>query len=162
MDEAEEDRPAADDAEVAELRSSVIELSREVQILGDRVARLGRSIEALAPAPAGAGAEQAPAAAKSGGHTGRPDTFLVVVSPVSELALAAVAETTLRGLPAVRRMMTISRSDDEARFELELDPDTDLLEPLRSALPVPFDVCSSSDHELVISLRPAWGPATAT
>lgn len=162
MDEAEPDQPAADPAEVAELRSSLADLSREVQDLGDRVARLVRRIETLSPEPSGAGAEQAQAVAEPGRRAGRPETFLVVVSPVGELALAAVAETTLRGLPAVRRMTAISRSDDEARFELELDPGTDLVGPLKAALPVKFDVCSSSDRELVIALRPAWGTATAT
>lgn len=150
--------PEIDLAEVAELKRAVAVLAREVEALTDRTARLVLALEGSAPARPRTTAPPAEAPA-SPDPVGEPDPFRVVVTPVSELALAAVAETTLRGLPEVRRVVEIVRSDHEARFELELEPGTDLVGSLRGALPVPFESDSSADDELVITLRPAWGPA---
>jgi len=162
MDEAAEDQPGAEPADAAELGRAVTELTREVRGLADRVDRLGAIAESLAPGGStGRTAPRKPSAdgASSHGDTAPANSFLVVVSPVSELAMAAVAETSLRELPAVRRVLAITRSEDKIRFEIELEPDAELVDPLRAAMPVSFDVESSDERELVISLQPAWGPA---
>lgn len=154
MDEASD----IDLAELADLRRAVSALAREVEALTDRTTRLALAIESAASVPSSAAARPIEPSSQPE-PAGDPDPFRVVVSPVSELALAAVAETTLRGLPEVRRVVEIVRSDHEARFELELEPGTDMVGSLRAALPVPFEADSSADDELVITLRPAWGPA---
>ncbi|MCO5315013.1 MAG: hypothetical protein M9938_02455 [Solirubrobacterales bacterium] len=161
MEDAASDQPAVDPAGVEELRRAVSVLARDVETLTDRVSRLGLAVEALGPAgPAASAVTTADPARRpvTAGPGGETKPFRVVVSPVAELAMAAVAETSLRGLPPVRRMVEVTRADDEVRFELELESGNDLVEPLRSSLPVNFDVTSSSERELVISLRPAWRP----
>lgn len=148
--------PEIDSAEVAGLKRAVAALTREVEVLAERTAKLVAAVEpATGPAPD----QTETPAPEPAAPLGEAEPFRVVVSPVSELALAAVAETTLRGLPDVRRVVEIIRSDREARFELEVEPGADLLGSLRGALPVPFDAESPADDELVITLKPAWGPA---
>lgn len=158
MDDAPVEPSAGDPVEVADLKRTVAVLAGEVQTLADRVARLSHVVDELGPRPSGRPAPVVPA----GGSKGKPERFRVVVSPVAELALAAVAETSLRALAPVRRVLEVSRSDSEARFELEVEADADMVEPLRAALPVPFEVVSAEEGELVIALRPAWGPAASS
>lgn len=163
MDDALQEPAATDPADAADLRRAVAVLAGEVQTLADRVARLSHAVDALSPvgdsaAPAPDRSAEVPTPPES---TKEPERFRVVVSPVSELALAAVAETSLRSLPGVVRVIEVTRSESEVRFELEIQPDFDLVEPLRSALPVPFDITAAGDDEMVITLRPAWGSAAS-
>lgn len=161
-------QPPVDSELVADLRREAAGLTAELRKLADRVERLGAAIEELTPRmpepePEPTATAGSPGAGAEGGEDaagGR--AFRLVVTPIRELALAAVAETSLRSLPEVRRVVEITRSDSEAAFELELAPGADLLSGLRASLPLPFDVASSTENELVISLRPVWGPAVSS
>lgn len=155
MDDAQEDVPAATREEIESLRVSVATLGREVQSLVEKVSGLTRAVEGLAPSQPSqraAGSREAAAAADTDARQ-----FSLVVAPLPELAMAAVAETSLRGLESVRRVIDVTRAGDEARFTLEIDPDSDLVEEMRSAMPVTFEVTSATDDELVIALQWAWG-----
>lgn len=165
MDDAPPEAAVTDPAQADDLRGAVAALASEVQALADRVAHLGHAVEALAPTgKAGPSGHARPAPGGDSREAVReePERFRVVVAPVSELALAAVAETSLRSLPGVRRVIEVSRSETEVRFELEVQPDFKLVDPLRTALPVPFDIASEDEGEIVITLRPAWGPAPSS
>ncbi len=154
MDDAQEDVPAATREEIESLRVSVATLGREVQSLVEKVSGLTRAVEGLAPS-------QPSQRAVGSREVAAADTdarqFSLVVAPLPELAMAAVAETSLRGLESVRRLIDVTRAGDEARFTLEIDPDSDLVEEMRSAMPVTFEVTSATDEELVIALQWAWG-----
>jgi hypothetical protein len=71
--------------------------------------------------------------------------------------MAAVAETTLRGLPGVRQVKGVKREGDWARFTLEVDPETDLVAQMKAAMPVAFEVSESSPEAISLALQWAWG-----
>jgi len=81
----------------------------------------------------------------------------VMVSPLPELAMAAVAETTLRGLPGVRQVTGVKREGEWARFTLEVDPGTDLVTQMKAAMPVAFEVEESTEDSVSLALQWAWG-----
>ncbi len=158
MDEEREETLAPDRGEIESLRVSVANLGREVQTLVEKVSSLTRAVESLTPPP-GPGPSSprvSPAVEDSNLRE-----FSLVVTPLPELAMAAVAETSLRGLESVRRVVGVKRTGDEARFTLEVDPDGDLVEEMRGAMPVTFEITSDTDDELVIALQWAWGRATS-
>jgi len=152
MDDASEES-ATDQETIESLRLSVAALGREVQTLVEKVSALTRSVEALSRPSARPAGPRGPVTTE----TAEGKQFSLVVSPLPELAMVAVAETSLRGLPSVRRMAGVTRDGDEARFALEVDPDGDLVEEMRNAMPVELEVESSSGDELVISLEWVWG-----
>lgn len=158
MDEAREESLGPDRGEIESLRVAVANLGREVQALVEKVSSLTRSVEALTPPPAvsPSGPRTSPATEDSNLRE-----FSLVVTPLPELAMAAVAETSLRGLESVRRVVGVKRTGEEARFTLEVDPDGDLITEMRSAMPVTFDITSETDDELVIALQWAWGRPTS-
>lgn len=140
-----------DSADLDELRAAVGRVSLEVQELADQVKNLVSAVEELKPA--------------------RPDQPVPVteqkvegelevsVSPLPELAMAAVAETALRGLNSVRRVVSIERSGDQATFLLEVADDGDLVAEMRRAMPVPISVDKAPDGSLKVILEWAWGRA---
>lgn len=160
MDEPPEEPAATDLADAAGLGRAVAAMADEVRSLADRVARLSHAVDDLGTPRTGKPTPAARAEARAEDPKRKPERFRVVIAPVAELALAAVAETSLRALDPVRRVLEVSRSDAEARFEIEIDAGADLVEPLRTALPVPFEVVSVGEDELVIALRPMWGPTS--
>lgn len=161
-------KPPVESAEIDLLRRSVAELAQEVQELAARTSTLIKSVESLsgssrtgdsgARGQLGSRMDSAEPEADSDGLV----PFKVIVSPVVELALAAVAETAIRGLPQVRHVLDIAHADQQATFELELEPGADLADSLQAAMPVPFEMVSVDDTEMVISLRSVWGKSESS
>jgi hypothetical protein len=144
-----------DSAAIDDLRASVGRVSLEVQALADRVQDLVTAVEALAPrAPATDTAPATPA--------GSDSELTVSVSPLPELAMAAVAETALRGLGSVRKVVSVERSNDQATFVLETGEKGDLVAEMRRAMPVPITVDTAPDGSLKVVLEWAWGRSTAS
>ncbi|HTU13833.1 MAG TPA: hypothetical protein VMF31_01425 [Solirubrobacterales bacterium] len=144
--------------QIESLRVSTAAIAREIQMLGDKVTALIASVENLGPAPAPnvvrkktGEAEAAPAEADDG------KIVTVKVSPLPELAMAAVAETTLRNLPGVRQVSGVKREGDWAEFTLEVVPGTDLIAEMRTSMPVSFKVDDASADAISLSLQWAWG-----
>lgn len=145
--------------QIESLRNSVSSIARELQVLGDKVSALTAAIDTLGP-----GAAAAPAAPKK-----QPETeatvpedddgtvMTVIVSPLPELAMAAVAETTLRNLPSVRQVSGVKREGDRAAFTLDVDADTDLIAEMKTSMPVSFTVEDSDADSISVSLQWAWG-----
>ncbi len=139
-----------DSAAIDDLRASVGRVSLEVQALADRVQELVTAVEALAPHKE-TEPSVAPVASRARGE------IAVSVSPLPELAMAAVAETALRGLPGVRKVASVERYDDQANFVLELEGRGDLVAEMRRAMPVPITVDTAPDGSLKVVLEWAWG-----
>ena len=142
-------------AAIDDLRASVGRVSLEVQALADQVKELVTAVEALAPRKASV-PSAAPPASRSRGEIG------VSVSPLPELAMAAVAETALRGLSSVRKVASVERYDDQANFVLELEEGGDLVAEMRRAMPVPITVDKAPDGSLKVVLEWAWGRSTTS
>jgi len=143
--DSEQDLAAIDD-----LRASVGRVSLEVQALADRVQELVNAVEAIAP-------RQVSPSPVAPSITPAPGEIGVRVSPLPELAMAAVAETTLRGLPVVRQVVSVERSNDQATFVLEINDGGDLIAEMRRAMPVPITVETAPDGSLRVVLEWAWG-----
>lgn len=139
---------------IDDLRASVGRVSLEVEALAEQVRQLVSATEALAPAATDGAAPAAPMPAVDGG-------LVVSVSPLPELAMAAVAETALRGLPMVRKVTSVERSNDQATFMLEVEESGDLVDEMRGAMPVPITVDSAPDGSLKVVLKWAWGRSAA-
>ena len=143
-----------DPVAVDDLRASVGRVSLEVQALADRVQELVAAVESLAPAPPRDAS--VPPVSTSQGEIG------VSVSPLPELAMAAVAETALRGLRSVRKVVSVERSNDQATFVLEIEEGGDLVTEMRRAMPVPIKVDTAADGSLKVVLEWAWGRSAAS
>lgn len=142
--------------QVESLRASSAAISRELKVLGDQVASLVAAVESLSPPPPGVKPVSEPPPPQSK----RTDDGLemsVTVSPLPELAMAAVAETTLRGLPGVRQVKGVKREVNRATFTLEVDPGTDLVTQMKAAMPVAFEVSDSAPEAISLNLQWAWG-----
>lgn len=145
----------SDSADLDDLRASVGRVSLELQALADQVKDLVAAVEALAPRQP---ATEAPPAAPAS-----PEGKLTVsVSPLPELAMAAVAETALRSLDSVRKVVSVERSNDQATFVLETGEQGDLVAEMRRAMPVPITVDSAPDGSLKVVLEWAWGRSAAS
>lgn len=145
-----------DAAAIDDLRATVGRVSLEVQALADRVQELVTAVESLAPPSA------EPVVMPTAAAT--PGELMVSVSPLPELAMAAVAETALRGLTAVRQVVSVERSNDQATFVLEIEDGGDLIAEMRKAMPVPITVDQAPDGSMKVVLEWAWGrsPASAS
>ena len=145
--------------QVESLRSSTAAISRELKSLTDQVASLMAAVESLSPPPP----PVAPAPKAAPAPVAQPEEaddgleMTVTVAPLPELAMAAVAETTLRGLPGVRQVKGVKREEDWAEFTLEVDPGTDLVTQMKAAMPVAFTVDESSPEAVSLNLQWAWG-----
>lgn len=139
--------------EINDLRASVARVSLEVQALADRVQDLIEAVERLAPRDTSPAVNEAPAAPANG-------ELIVSVAPLPELAMAAVAETALRGLASVRKVVSVERSNSQAKFLLEVEDGGDLISEMRRAMPVPITVDKVPDGSLKVVLEWAWGRST--
>lgn len=155
--------PGGIDVEDVEgLRSAVAELSEELKGLSIRVDGLSAAVERLhrpdstidvAPqAPSAAPAALTPATSRV-----KLERKAVVVRPLPELAMAAMAETSLRDLPGVSEVVSSERVDNWARFTLDVAVGTDLIAEMKQAMPVAFTVVEAGPEEISIKLRWAWG-----
>lgn len=140
----------ANSAAIDDLRASVGRVSLEVQALADRVQELVTAVESLVPQTAD------PVARPSGAEAAQGE-LVVSVTPLPELAMAAVAETTLRGLDSVRQVVSVERSNDQATFVLDVDSGGDLVGEMRKAMPVPVTVDQAPDGSMKVVLEWAWG-----
>jgi len=146
--------------DAAALHGAVLELNRELEMLSSRVAELAVAAEAIATEQAGA--RRQPAAggrnqSQRSPRSSRMEEVTVTVRPLPELAMAAMAETSLRGLPCVKQVVSVERSEDWARFALEVVRGTDLISEMRSALPVAFRSEQSDSGGITLDLKWAWG-----
>lgn len=143
--------------EVERLRSAASEIAGELRELSSRVSELSEAVEALGPR-IDAPAEEAPAeAARPGQSRVTYEEFRVTVRPLPELAMAAVAETSLRGLEGVKRVISVERVEDWAIFLLEVSTEVDLISEMRAAMPVGFNVTDSKPNEVSLELKWLWG-----
>jgi hypothetical protein len=137
----------------------VLELNRELETLTSRVAELAVAAEAIATEQVGA-RQQTAAGGRSQSQRpprSRIEEITVTVRPLPELAMAAMAETSLRGLPGVKQVVSVERFEDWARFTLEVVRGTDLISEIRSALPVAFRSEQSESAGITLDLKWAWG-----
>ncbi len=152
---------AMNQEQVESLRASTAAISRELKALGDQVAALMAAVELLSPPPslppAAPVVKPAPEPAPQAEVVDDGPEMKVTVSPLPELAMAAVAETTLRGLPGVRQVKSVEREGDWAKFTLEVDPGTDLVSQMKAAMPVAFKVEESTPDAISLALQWAWG-----
>ncbi len=146
---SEAEQPGTDPATIDDLRASVGRVGLEVQALSDRVQELVAAVEALMPRQE----TSSPSAPIPTSH----GEIEVGVSPLPELAMAAVAETALRGLPTVRKVVSVERSNNQATFVLEIEDGGDLVAEMRRAMPVPITVDTAPDGSLMVVLEWAWG-----
>jgi len=144
--------------QVESLKSSAAEISSELKALGVQVASLMATVESLVTPR-----RPAPIVKPTTEPVSQPEEvddgleMSVTVSPLPELAMAAVAETTLRGLPGVRQLKSVKREGDWARFTLKVDPGTDLVTQLKAAMPVAFKVEEATQDSVSLALQWAWG-----
>jgi hypothetical protein len=75
--------------------------------------------------------------------------------------MAAVAETSLRGLPGVKQVVSVERVEDWATFVLEVSTDIDLISEMRAAMPVGFTVTESKPNDISLELKWLWGTGSA-
>lgn len=142
-------RPVVDPGQLDGLVEAVAKLEREVEALAVRVAGLAEVVSRR-PGPGSGGTEPDEAARER--ESGDPPTE-IVVSPVPELALAALAETTVRGLSGVRSLYSVRRVDDSILFQVQADPDADLVAEMRQAMPVPVTVIDSREGSVSLALQ---------
>lgn len=144
-----------DGAAIDDLRASAARVSLEVQALAGKVEELVTAVEGLAPkSPV-----STPAPAVSGGA--EAGEIAVTVAPLPELAMAAVAETALRGLVSVNRVVSVERSNSQATFVLGIEDGGDLVSEMRRAMPVPITVDRAPDGSMKVVLEWAWGRSAA-
>ena len=123
------------------------------ELLAGRLERLVVAVEGLVQEVEGLGArldrleESGSRTRRTGGRGGRrrsvpSESVEVVMRPVTELAMAAVAERALRKAEAVE---AVTRAEDReemegtARYLVEVRSGSDLVEEVRKTLPVSFD-----------------------
>lgn len=144
------DSQNGDAAAIDDLRAAAGRVSLELEALAEQVRQLVAAVESLAP---GADAPE-PGPVQPSPSEGE---LVVSVSPLPELAMAAVAETALRGLPVVEKVISVERSNDQATFVLEVAEGGDLVGEMRGAMPVPITVDTAPDGSLKVVLEWAWG-----
>jgi len=143
--------------EVRRLRSAADEIARELRKLGERVGELSEGIAALSAGQVDPGASAPARSGRSNSSRTSYEEFRVTVRPLPELAMAAVAETSLRGLPGVRQVLSVERMKDWASFLLEVSTEADLILEMRAAMPVGFKVIESKPNEVSLELKWLWG-----
>ena len=144
------------------LRSAVADLCEETKRLSRRVDELSAAVERLHgpdPSVSSPPQESTPARATTTLPAARTklERVVVVVRPLPEIAMAAMAETSLRDLPGVSEVVSSERVEDWARFTLEVALGTDLIAEMKQAMPVVFTVVDAGPEEISIELRWAWG-----
>ncbi|MGA7396037.1 MAG: hypothetical protein WBW62_01170 [Solirubrobacterales bacterium] len=149
-----------DSSQIEDLQASVATIAAELRSLGENVSALVAAVDALSP---GASPERPSSPVKrvpevvASADTDDSDVVAVTVSPLPELAMAAVAETTLRGLPGVRQVTGVKREGDWARFTLDVSPGTDLIAEMDVSMPVRFKITDNNPGAISLRLQWAWG-----
>jgi hypothetical protein len=143
--------------EVESLRSAAAEIAAELRDLGNRVSELSEAVAALALQGAPVEDSVTDQTGRSNSNRATYEEFRVTVRPLPELAMAAVAETSLRGLPGVKQVLSVERMEDWASFLLEVSTEVDLISEMRAAMPVGFNVTDSRPNEVSLELKWLWG-----
>lgn len=143
--------------QIESLRVSTAAIAREIQMLGDKVTALIAAVEGLSPAATTVAPERTSEIETAPSEFDDGKVMTVTVAPLPELAMAAVAETTLRNLPGVRGVNGVNREGDWAEFTLEVAPGTDLIAEMRTSMPVSFKVNDATADAISLSLQWAWG-----
>jgi hypothetical protein len=147
--------------DIDSLGSAAADIASELHELGIRLRELTEAIESLGSDQAGLnGADPRPLAKPASARTVYEETR-VTVRPLPELAMAAVAETSLRGLPGVKQVVSVERVEDWATFVLEVSTDVDLISEMRAAMPVGFTVTDSKPNDVSLELKWLWGTDSA-
>jgi muconolactone delta-isomerase len=158
LDVPDDDGKAAmNQDQVESLKASATAISRELKALSEQVSSLMEAVSSLGPPVA---ERKAPVRVVDSPEVHEADDGLemtVTVQPLPELAMAAVAETTLRSLPGVRSVKGVKREGDWAKFTLEVAPDTDLVTEMKAAMPVSFEVSEATSEAVSLDLKWAWG-----
>lgn len=154
-----ETEAGAEEAQIEALKASTADIAREVQGLVEKIGALIASVESLSPAPPVSAPPKV--TVKADPDPAPPEVtdsqiMTVTVAPLPELAMAAVAETTLRSLPGVRQVTAVKREGDWASFTLDVAPGTDLVAEMRNSMPVSFNVEESSPEAISFSLEWGW------
>ena len=130
------------------LVEAVDELARQVEGLGARIDRLEQSPPRRARAGSGVRGRRRPVASES---------IQVVMRPIPELAMAAVAERALRKAEAVESVTKAESTGEDrhcARYIVEVRPDSDLIGEVGKTLPVAFS--ANEDEPGVVSFDLKW------
>lgn len=142
--------------EVERIRKAAVRIADDLRDLGARVEELSEAIAALDSETVG----KKVASTRAGrSNSPRPvyRQFRVTVRPLPELAMAAVAETSLWSLPAVKQILEVERKEDWASFLLEVSTGSDLIAEMRVAMPVSFTVSDEKPDEVSLELQWLWG-----
>ncbi|MGK2956624.1 MAG: hypothetical protein ACSLFI_13275 [Solirubrobacterales bacterium] len=150
-------KAAMSQEQVESLRALTEAIGLELKTLSDQVNSLTEVVSSLVLPSAGRKASGSVPVPGDGNDGDEALEVTVTVKPVPEIAMAAVAETTLRGLPGVRSVSGVRREGDWAKFDLEVSPDTDLVTEMREAMPVSFRVLEASSDAVSLDLQWAWG-----
>ena len=128
------------------LVAAVEGLVREVEGLGTRLERLERS----------RGRKSRSETARGRPRRGPSESVEVVIRPVPELAMAAVAERALRkadSVEAVTREELSESGERFARYRVEMKPGSDLVEEVGQTLPVAFSARQEEPGKVMLDLR---------
>jgi hypothetical protein len=119
--------------------------------------RDGVSVDGDAPAAALPAPGTRPVRSRQNSRRVVYEEFRVSVRPLPELAMAAVAETSLRSIPGVNKVKSVERVEDSASFLLEVSTEIDLITEMRAVMPVGFRVTDSQPNEISLELKWLWG-----
>jgi hypothetical protein len=147
--------------EVERISSAVAGIAKELRDLSSRVEELSKAVAALGPVPSGPDDGSLDRVGRSNSSGSPFEEYRVTVRPLPELAMAAVAETSLRGLPGVRQVLSVERMEDWASFLLEGSMEHDLISEMRAAMPVGFNVTDLKPNEVSLELKWLWGSNSA-
>lgn len=150
------DETGVDRGDLAGLSAAIAAISREVDALGRQVADLAGTVDAMSKAAVSEGPGASDRRDRPGGgeESGAGDPWLeIVISPIPEIALVALAETTVRGLSGVRSLSSVKKIDDSVRFMVQADPDADLVAEIKQAMPVPVTVLESDESSVSLALQ---------
>jgi hypothetical protein len=153
--------PGRQSVDIGSLMTAVRDLGSELKGLSRRVDELTDAVKQL---DGGDGAQRGSDGSsrrdtRTGPSSSRRETtrIAVTVRPLPELAMAAMAETSLRDLPGVLEVVASERVEDWARFTLEAEGGTDVIDEMRAAMPVAFTVLEPGPEEISVQLHWAWG-----
>lgn len=153
--------PESNDVEdVDGLRHAVDQLCDELKALSRRVGVLATAVEQLHGPNSGnptRPGRRTPASPPLAPARAKLERVAVMVRPLPELAMAAMAETSLHDLPGVSEVVSSERVEDRVRFTLEVEVGTDLVAEMRQAMPVRFTVVEDLPGEISVELHWAWG-----
>ena len=138
--------PESGSAALAALVATVESLAREVEALGTRLTRLEGARVGRGRGGSAKGRRKATAS----------ESVEVVMKPLPEIAMAAVAERALRRAEPVQSVEKADASGDgrhAARYRIEVVPGADLVGEVEKTLPVTFQASEGESGALLFELE---------